>query len=735
LREINHRVGARLADDIRQVRAGIQESVLQLRQQPEKRPKPGHLSPKDCTDRPASIVLRINNTLQSVSSIATALTVLQTLGPSRLNRKALNVSGRQKETWNWSYLWSVRNWLKSTDCILWIVGEIGSGKSTLIVFLKENPETHLLLRHWSGPRKVKMLRYSFDSTSTKREQSLRGLLQAIVFDLLRVLLEDLTASHQPPQNSSEPYAYHDHSKADWTFEELLRTLVLFAQTRESSSRFFICIDDLDDFQGDHAAFCSTLETIALESNIKFCISVKSDGPTDLWNWHEQFCHMHIKDLTRPAIAQFVDTALSNNRRFQGLKIEPAESDEMIEEIVEMSQGVFLWAHCMVGLLAHHLHKHRDATVLSVRQCIQSTPENLSQLLRTLLPDQQCQQKIGIALNYVLCSEQAPALLSLWYLGKYEADPNFALAMSMANNDKAKRIRAREMFREDQMRRLVKGQSKGLLKVSRPIGATRIGAPPGRQRKVDFPHRIFKDYFLTTEGSKLLNGWLPVHFEVEQAICMVALAQLKEMQLKHVYFSSRGPVTRIIEDIFCACARHEVRTGRTFADVVLELDRTVKTQMRHWKGSGMPKTYPWKVIDGSISVVHFAVRSGLKILIRELVDLKHPGIGRHARREFAMGLLIDSPRPDMDMVQVLLGEMGEVGLNPVFEELLHEMAHRTHEDVYMMLRWICRNGAVSRDTFQPHRHLLVTMLGDEDVRELEDILPRGKSERGSKSVRH
>lgn len=74
------------------------------------------------------------------------------------------------------------NWLSSTSDIYWISGKPGSGKTTLVKYVLDNPRTMAYLNTWS-PRAMIISHY-FWRPGNLMQQNLKGLLCSLLYQLL-----------------------------------------------------------------------------------------------------------------------------------------------------------------------------------------------------------------------------------------------------------------------------------------------------------------------------------------------------------------------------------------------------------------------------------------------------------------------------------------------------------------------------------------------------------------------
>ncbi|KOS22041.1 hypothetical protein ESCO_001888 [Escovopsis weberi] len=79
--------------------------------------------------------------------------ILQLLHFNLLRERELSIVDAHEKTFNWIFQHdssiNFTEWLQEDDSIYWLAGKAGSGKSTLMRFLKQHPTTSRLLRQWT----------------------------------------------------------------------------------------------------------------------------------------------------------------------------------------------------------------------------------------------------------------------------------------------------------------------------------------------------------------------------------------------------------------------------------------------------------------------------------------------------------------------------------------------------------------------------------------------------------
>ncbi|TRX88400.1 hypothetical protein FHL15_010713 [Xylaria flabelliformis] len=146
---------------------------------------------------------------------------------------------------------SLLKWLKEGEGSFWVTGKPGSGKSTFMKYVADNPKTLSALSRWSHPKQPVLASHYFWSVGTPLQKSQKGLLQTLLYDIFHQLpdLIEIVCVERWPKTIEE--LQHE----PWQVPELQRILQCIAGCQDLSVKFCFFIDGLDEFDGDHINFC------------------------------------------------------------------------------------------------------------------------------------------------------------------------------------------------------------------------------------------------------------------------------------------------------------------------------------------------------------------------------------------------------------------------------------------------------------------------------------------------
>ncbi|KAK0718642.1 hypothetical protein B0T26DRAFT_626372, partial [Lasiosphaeria miniovina] len=241
----------------------------------------------------------------------------------------------------------LQTWLREGHGVFHISGKAGSGKSTLMKLVSNDQRTANMLQQWSGGRALVTASFYFWNSGSELQTSLRGLYRAILFLVLRQC-PDLIPQvfHDQWENLSEPSATSQsqsleavlfrpqHVKA--AFDVLMELPV-----QSGSPAFCFFIDGLDEYEAhafDHKRLAVQLRNWAKASYIKLCVSSRPHAEfTDTFPPAQR---IRLHELTAYDMHRFSCDLFESDDSF------PRVRDlylELVRDMVEMAEGVFLWA--------------------------------------------------------------------------------------------------------------------------------------------------------------------------------------------------------------------------------------------------------------------------------------------------------------------------------------------------------------------------------------------------------
>ncbi|RYN71864.1 hypothetical protein AA0117_g8992 [Alternaria alternata] len=255
-----------------------------------------------------------------------------------------------------------------------INGKAGSGKSTLMKFIFDSPETDTALEEWAGASELVKLQFFFWDLGTALQKSQVGMLRA----LLHAVLDQ----HPELVPAVFPRLYRSWKASDADIEpQYIEMKEAFEMLIEKSRflRLAVFIDGIDEFEGNHRDMALLLRSLA-SPNVKLivssrplnaCLDAFAGCPT-----------LRLQELTRADMKTFVQGELSSKPSMACLMQRyPIRAPQLTIELLDKAEGVFLWVKLVVRLLADGLEDGDNLEELHARLML--LPSDLRDLYKNM----------------------------------------------------------------------------------------------------------------------------------------------------------------------------------------------------------------------------------------------------------------------------------------------------------------------------------------------------------------
>jgi hypothetical protein len=368
---------------------------------------------------------------------------------------------------------SFTQWLHSEQSLYWITGKPGSGKSTLMKYLYDDPRTPENLKLWAKGHQLAMSGFFFWNSGSSMQMSKMGLLQSLIYEIIKDDLRSIPQLFPDRWRSYELFGIDLHP---WSWAELF---LAFKQIiSNNSKRFLFFIDGLDEFDGDTAELTQfVLEISSSGPHVKLCVASRP------WLVFEDAFQdqpsLRIQDLTEGDIKLYVSEVLGGNALFANLqRIQPHQAEQLVIEITEKSSGVFLWVRLVVLSLLEGLQD--GDTITNLQSRLLQLPSGLEELFQKILNhlNPSYVEEAYRIFQLVRAASEPLSLLSLSF-----AEEGFEQCMSAPLKVDTKEEIA---YRSETMRRRLNSRCKGLLEA--PTAETL-----GPEATVQYLHRTVKDF--------------------------------------------------------------------------------------------------------------------------------------------------------------------------------------------------------------------------------------------------
>ncbi|TVY39372.1 hypothetical protein LSUB1_G003985 [Lachnellula subtilissima] len=535
----------------------------------------------------------------------------------------MNMSDRQEEilpahsaTFNWIYKtrtdqrWaSFSTWLRQGKGTYWIAGKAGSGKSTLMKYIYNNPLSRTALERWAGDFPLITASYYFWNAGTPMQKSQTRLLQSLLYESL-TQCEDLIPLIFPYRWRS--YDFYGDDISPWGRMELMKGFDRSLKQDGVSAKFCFFVDGLDEYDGDHREVVKLFQGVAASSSVKMCLSSRP-----LLIFEDAFGRcpkLVLQDLTQNDIKLYTDIELVKSPQFEILrKRETARAQELVTEIVDKSAGVFLWVTLVVKSLLEGLQNSDRISDLQRR--LEALPADLEDLYLLMMMnlDKFYQQQASQLFQIVHRARLPLSVLGLSFAD--EEDPDFAIRARLEALDDNELS-----FRYSDTVRRVNSRCKGLLEVRASSGKDRLV-----DSKIDFLHRTVKDFLDTPNIWNKIASQSDPSFNPDISLMRSYLVQMKVLCTTQWEVGTFG---RLAGEFMEYAAQAEKTSGQVqsslienFCETATELWYSLTVERTIFQNEGR---YAWvKVIpqvydflhDPQLSFLSLAVSYGLDLYVK------------------------------------------------------------------------------------------------------------------------
>ncbi|KAK7723026.1 hypothetical protein SLS63_009055 [Diaporthe eres] len=433
--------------------------------------------------------------------------VLNSLWFSKMSDRFDDIKPAHEKTFEWvftspkdekSTTCTFMDWMKGDNGIYWVNGRAGSGKSTLMKFLARDDRTKPAFAAWAGERKLVTARHWFwNQAQDPLQKSLDGLLRAVMHDVIQ----------QCPDYAILLFPDQFIFGRDWTdfptSHDLTRAFTRLVSTNNPPACVALMIDGLDEYEAseeEHFELAKILKEAAGSKSFKVVVSSRPETPFETTFGDCDKLRLH--ELTRNDRKFYVADVIDRHWRIKFL-VEQADDgeqakDRLIDCVVEMSEGIFLWLKLVAAALAEELSTC-DA-LADLQAVLDKFPRGLEELYRHMFQRIPERRRIKGAqiIQLVRCSMAISDMKAQWVSNRGPPPPMSAHTLSVAHTDYANIINRekgplREEESEDAIRKvdyLLRSHCAGLLELKEYDERTRTDANRATKRKLRDPEVVF-----------------------------------------------------------------------------------------------------------------------------------------------------------------------------------------------------------------------------------------------------
>ncbi|TKA79207.1 hypothetical protein B0A55_03952 [Friedmanniomyces simplex] len=449
--------------------------------------------------------------------------IVDGLAHAVMSSRRKKIEDHHQETFGWIFSETetpFKRWLADSGGIFWVSGEAGSGKSTLMKFLRAQSATERVLQGWSLGKTLLILEHSFFW---------------VAGSLLQKTMEGWKA---------EPL---------WTYDALIDALLKLAEAGPLEMCCFI--DGLDECEESmHRQLIRDMKRMADCPNVKICISSRpwfvfeqAFGTSrnkilvqDL-TLHDIFCTARDRlaeeappDMGFDACQEELFDLVSHGRSLdpESFSHEQHQARTLVHGIVSKAKGVLLWVTVMLNNLCDRLRAGQSASEL--RHVLEQFPDNLEDYLQNHIyarisptfrggpiSDTAMALKIATVAHQAETdseeTEQFASSFLFYWLVQISLKESQGLVQDAAFglNHGYEQYMNQEFHGMIASTRCYLGECcKDLLAVTQLPGkdvADRGGGWTAVDARVEFRHRMFFDFVMTEKMQSTLAAHVPAHF--------------------------------------------------------------------------------------------------------------------------------------------------------------------------------------------------------------------------------
>jgi hypothetical protein len=280
-------------------------------------------------------------------------------------------------------------------------------------------------------------------------------------------------------------------------------------------KFCFFLDGLDEFHGQPRDIIQLVNTLKQSENLKACVSSRPWNEFEASFGDQNPWKLHIHELTRNDIKLYVEDTLAKNADFKALQEADGKCPDLVADIVDAAQGVFLWVVLVVRSLLDGLTNADRVSDLMKR--FNEMPQSLDEFFKEMLFDIEERYRQQSALTFMIALEAAQELplIVYWFLDL--EDPNY-LANSQVQALSTGTLNARNK----QITKRINARCKGLLQI---VKQKTLSADPMWSHVVGFLHRTVRDFFYSPDIQQLLQEWSAELPNTNLEICKAIVATL------------------------------------------------------------------------------------------------------------------------------------------------------------------------------------------------------------------
>ncbi|KAK7920496.1 hypothetical protein PG985_008518 [Apiospora marii] len=281
-------------------------------------------------------------------------------------------------------------WLCTESTPYWICGKLGSGKSTLMAHIVEDPRTRKGLDIWKGNGRLCVFKFFFWRPGSVLQKSILGLLRSLLYQICQ-------AEPQLIHEILSTLSINEEVVPVWTTRALATGIAKAFQVGDYL-RVCIFIDGLDEFIGDYNELLDLILKIQVHTHVKVCVSSR---PKNQIIRRLSHCRrLHLEDLNYDDIHTFVVHKFEK----ANLHLPKIDNGSASSYLTTRAEGVFQYAVLVTQTVVQGAYDDDDEVTMLSR--INSVPLGIREVFESLIDNVSDLQKqsLGFYLSIMKLSD-------------------------------------------------------------------------------------------------------------------------------------------------------------------------------------------------------------------------------------------------------------------------------------------------------------------------------------------
>jgi hypothetical protein len=345
----------------------------------------------------------------------------------------------------------------NTSPFYWVTGKPGSGKSTMMKFLLQSPCLQPLLIRWAEPLPLLVVRYYAWQAGSGLQKSFEGLKRTVICQALE-LRPELAPIVAPRRWALFQVLRAEPTFPEWAPWEIEESFAAFLSECGKSFKLALFVDGLDEFGVSASQVVELFKDIERRGGHGLKTCVASRPWTEFDDAYNDSPMLEMHRITRDDMIAFVRGKFQGHKGFNEQRhLYPAATDDLLTDIVDKADGVWLWVSVVVEHLLGLFASGRS--IANVKQVLTALPPDLSSLYYTIWATIQADNVSDASwmMQVVRASEGPVHWFTMWLIEEARLGPIDVNAFPRDARWRGMALRS--------LRRKLSARTKGILEVS------------------------------------------------------------------------------------------------------------------------------------------------------------------------------------------------------------------------------------------------------------------------------